>query len=140
MGALASAAQVATSPSGVGAARTATSCVRRAHGFAPVGEGVANGAFFAPTLLLCRNGSTARRARRRGVRAGQHADAVRRAVVDEALALAARGKGSLVGTLVTRDPRSRRRSVPRGGWHGRMLVSTRGGRPSRPATARRCRS
>ena len=48
-------------------------------GFAPQGDGVNEGAFFAPTLLLCRDAADARRgARRRSLRPGQHADAVRR--------------------------------------------------------------
>ena len=48
-------------------------------GFAPVGEGVANGAFFAPTLLLCRDAADAT-TRSHDVEAFgpvQHADAVR---------------------------------------------------------------
>ena len=44
----------------------------------PMGEGVAEGAFFAPTLLLAREPMTPRRARRGGLRPGEHADAVRR--------------------------------------------------------------
>jgi oxepin-CoA hydrolase / 3-oxo-5,6-dehydrosuberyl-CoA semialdehyde dehydrogenase len=43
--------------------------------------------------------------------------------LDEALVLAARGRGSLVGTLVTRDPAVTARVVPHAAtWHGRMLV------------------
>jgi len=84
-------------------------------GFAPVGEGVAQGAFFAPTLLLCR--------------APLASDAVHdieafgpvstllpydgAGGIDEALALAARGRGSLVGTLVTRTPSIAAQAVPR---------------------------
>jgi oxepin-CoA hydrolase/3-oxo-5,6-dehydrosuberyl-CoA semialdehyde dehydrogenase len=45
-------------------------------GFAPVGEGTANGAFFAPTLLLRATRWPTRGARRRGLRPGQHADAL----------------------------------------------------------------
>jgi len=94
-------------------------------GFAPVGEGVAQGAFFAPTLLLCR--------------APLASDAVHdieafgpvstllpydgAGGIDEALALAARGRGSLVGTLVTRTPSIAAQAVPRAAaWHGRLLV------------------
>ena len=52
---------------------------RRRDGFSPVGEGVADGAFFAPTLLLSRDPLEHDAvARGRGVRPGQHADAVRR--------------------------------------------------------------
>ncbi|MFN5167605.1 MAG: phenylacetic acid degradation bifunctional protein PaaZ [Pseudomonadota bacterium] len=94
-------------------------------GFAPVGEGVAQGAFFAPTLLLCR--------------APLASDAVHdieafgpvstllpydgAGGIDEALALAARGRGSLVGTLVTRTPSIAAQAVPRAAaWHGRLLL------------------
>jgi oxepin-CoA hydrolase/3-oxo-5,6-dehydrosuberyl-CoA semialdehyde dehydrogenase len=43
--------------------------------------------------------------------------------LDEALALAARGKGSLVATLVTHDPQVAARAIPRmAAWHGRLLV------------------
>lgn len=94
-------------------------------GFTPVGEGVAQGAFFAPTLLLCR--------------APLASDAVHdieafgpvstllpydgAGGIDEALALAARGRGSLVGTLVTRTPSIAAQAVPRAAaWHGRLLV------------------
>jgi oxepin-CoA hydrolase/3-oxo-5,6-dehydrosuberyl-CoA semialdehyde dehydrogenase len=94
-------------------------------GFAPVGEGVAGGAFFAPTLLLCRTPLLS--------------DAVHdveafgpvstllpydgAAGVDEALTLAARGRGSLVGTLVTKTPSIAAQAVPlAAAWHGRLLV------------------
>ena len=91
-------------------------------GFAPVGEGVAEGAFFAPTLLLCRD--------------PLHDDAVHDVEafgpvstlmpyddLDEALALAARGRGSLVGTLVTRDAATAARAIPvAAAHHGRLLV------------------
>lgn len=94
-------------------------------GFTPVGEGVAQGAFFAPTLLLCQ--------------APLASDAVHdieafgpvstllpydgAGGIDEALALAARGRGSLVGTLVTRTPSIAAQAVPRAAaWHGRLLV------------------
>ena len=74
-------------------------------GFEPRGEGVSEGAFFAPTLLQARD---------------PHADGGAHDIeafgpvstlmayddLDEALALAARGKGSLVCSLVARDPAS----------------------------------
>ncbi|MGV7209410.1 phenylacetic acid degradation bifunctional protein PaaZ [Oxalobacteraceae bacterium A2-2] len=91
-------------------------------GFRPLGEGGENGAFFAPTLLLCRD--------------GMHNDAVHDVEafgpvgtiisyedMDEALALAARGKGSLVSTLVTRDAATAAWAVPRAAAsHGRVLI------------------
>src|SRR5207237_10736611 len=43
--------------------------------------------------------------------------------LDEALTLAARGRGSLVGTLVTKDPTTAARVIPRiAALHGRLLV------------------
>ena len=91
-------------------------------GFAPKGEGVAEGAFFAPTLLLAKD--------------ALHEDSVHDIeafgpvstlmtyeTLEEAAALAAKGKGSLVGTLVTRDPATAARFVPMAAaMHGRILV------------------
>ncbi|MDQ6627881.1 MAG: phenylacetic acid degradation bifunctional protein PaaZ [Pseudomonadota bacterium] len=94
----------------------------RDQAFSPLGEGAANGAFFAPTLLLCRD--------------PMHNDAVHDVEAfgpvatlmpyddfDEALALAARGRGSLVATLVTREPKVAAKAIPQlAAWHGRLLV------------------
>ncbi|WP_462384057.1 phenylacetic acid degradation bifunctional protein PaaZ [Pseudomonas sp. Marseille-QA0892] len=92
------------------------------NGFAPRGEGVAEGAFFAPTLLRSRN---------------PHADGGAHDIeafgpvstlmayndLDEAVALAARGKGSLVASLVTRDAAVAGRVVPAlAALHGRVHV------------------
>ena len=91
-------------------------------GFAPQGQGVAEGAFFSPTLLVCHQPL-------------QH-DAVHDVEafgpvstlmpydgLEEALALAKRGKGSLVGTLVTKSPAVAAQAIPRlAAWHGRFLV------------------
>ena len=91
-------------------------------GFAPQGEGVAEGAFFAPTLLLCsqplRNGAV------HDIEAfGPVCTLMPCDSLDEALALSARGRGSLVGTLVTRSTASAAHAIP---WaaahHGRLLV------------------
>src|SRR5690606_38665372 len=79
--------------------------------FRPVGQKAANGAFFAPTLLRSRD---------------PHADGAAHEIeafgpvstlmayddIDEALALAARGKGSLVSTLATKDPKIAAHAVP----------------------------
>ena len=89
-------------------------------GFAPLGEGTGQGAFFSPTLLLCRD--------------AMNNDAVHDVEAfgpvstlmpyddfDEALALAARGRGSLVATLVTHDRAVAAMAVPRlAAWHGRI--------------------
>ncbi|KQW00781.1 phenylacetic acid degradation bifunctional protein PaaZ [Rhizobacter sp. Root1221] len=123
MGALASRAQQADVAERVARLCRHTELVHGARdGFAPVGDGTADGAFFAPTLLLSRD---------------PHADDAVHEVeafgpvstllpyddLDEALALAARGRGSLVGTLVTRDPATAARAVPMAAaLHGRLLV------------------
>ncbi|MEJ7807884.1 MAG: phenylacetic acid degradation bifunctional protein PaaZ, partial [Telluria sp.] len=91
-------------------------------GFSPVGEGVANGAFFSPTLLLCRNGMSNDAVH--DVEAfGPVSTMMGYADLDEALALAARGKGSLVSTLCTKDPMIAAQAVPViAASHGRVLV------------------
>jgi oxepin-CoA hydrolase / 3-oxo-5,6-dehydrosuberyl-CoA semialdehyde dehydrogenase len=91
-------------------------------GFAPVGQGVANGAFFSPTLLLCE--SPRSNAAVHDVEAfGPVSTLMPYGDLDEALALAARGRGSLVGTLVTKDPRIAAKVVSHAAaWHGRLLV------------------
>ncbi|MEO8059618.1 MAG: phenylacetic acid degradation bifunctional protein PaaZ [Burkholderiales bacterium] len=93
-----------------------------ANGFAPIGEGVANGAFFAPTLLLCRD--ALRNSAVHDVEAfGPVSTLMPYGDLDEALALAARGKGSLVGTLVTHDPKVAAKAIPvAAAWHGRLLI------------------
>ena len=90
-------------------------------GFAPLGEGVSEGAFFAPTLLLCRD---QRNAAVHEVEAfGPVSTIIRYQGIDEALALAARGKGSLVSTLVTKEPAIAAYAVPvAAASHGRVLV------------------
>jgi len=91
-------------------------------GFAPKGDGVAEGAFFSPTLLLARNpmGDDAVH----DIEAfGPVSTLMAYDGIDEALALAAKGKGSLVGTLVTKDPATAARFVPAAAaMHGRILV------------------
>jgi len=91
-------------------------------GFEPRGDGVANGAFFAPTLLLARDAH---------VEGGAHDIEAFGPVstlmtyddLDEALALAARGKGSLVASLITADRAVAAKAVPvAAAWHGRLLV------------------
>jgi oxepin-CoA hydrolase/3-oxo-5,6-dehydrosuberyl-CoA semialdehyde dehydrogenase len=91
-------------------------------GFAPVGDGVGDGAFFAPTLLLSRNPLEHDAAH--DVEAfGPVSTLMPYDGIDEALALAARGRGSLVGTLVTRDAAIAARAIPvAAAWHGRLLV------------------
>ena len=92
----------------------------RADGFAPVGEGAAAGAFFSPTLLLCRDGM-ANDAVHDVEAFGPVATLMPYGDFDEALALAARGRGSLVVSLVTHDPKVAAAAVPQlAAWHGRI--------------------
>ncbi len=91
-------------------------------GFEPRGEGVANGAFFAPTLLLARDAHAEGGAH--DIEAfGPVSTLMTYEDLDEALDLAARGKGSLVASLVTADRAVAARAVPvAAAWHGRLLV------------------
>ncbi|MEO6897648.1 MAG: phenylacetic acid degradation bifunctional protein PaaZ, partial [Caldimonas sp.] len=91
-------------------------------GFAPIGEGVAGGAFFAPTLVLCRDAMTNDAVH--DVEAfGPVSTLMPYRDLDEALALVARGRGSLVATLVTHDPKVAAKAIPQmAAWHGRLLV------------------
>jgi oxepin-CoA hydrolase/3-oxo-5,6-dehydrosuberyl-CoA semialdehyde dehydrogenase len=91
-------------------------------GFNPVGEGAAGGAFFAPTLLLCRNGMDNDAVH--DIEAfGPVSTMMTYRDIDEALALAARGKGSLVTTLVTKDPAIAAHAVPiAAASHGRVHI------------------
>jgi oxepin-CoA hydrolase/3-oxo-5,6-dehydrosuberyl-CoA semialdehyde dehydrogenase len=91
-------------------------------GFKPVGEGSESGAFFAPTLLLCRNAMSNNAVH--DVEAfGPVSTMMTYSGIDEAVALAARGKGSLVSTLCTKDPLIAARAVPGlAAYHGRVLI------------------
>ena len=87
-----------------------------------VGDKVAEGAFFAPTLLKSRDPHAEGGAH--DIEAfGPVSTLMGYGDIDEAVALAARGKGSLVSTLVTRDPRIAAKVVPAAAaWHGRVHV------------------
>ena len=91
-------------------------------GFAPLGEGVSDGAFFSPTLLLCRD-AFANEAVHNVEAFGPVSTLMPYDSMDEALALAAKGRGSLVGTLVTKTPAVAMQMIPiAAAHHGRMLV------------------
>ncbi|WP_295513901.1 phenylacetic acid degradation bifunctional protein PaaZ [uncultured Pseudomonas sp.] len=91
-------------------------------GFAPRGEGVQEGAFFAPTLLRSRDPHAPGGAH--DIEAfGPVSTLMSYDDLDEALALAARGQGSLVASLVTRDPQVAARLVPgMAALHGRLHI------------------
>jgi len=122
MGALASHAQQADVAERV--AQLAQGCellLSAADGFAPRGEGVGEGAFFAPTLLLAHNSATSEAHRLEAF--GPVTTLLPYDDFDEGLHLATLGRGSLVGTLCTRTPALAAHAVPSfAAWHGRMLV------------------
>ncbi|MGI8591828.1 MAG: phenylacetic acid degradation bifunctional protein PaaZ [Nakamurella sp.] len=85
-----------------------------------VGADADRGAFLSP-ILLCANGD---RAEPHEVEAfGPVSTLIGYETVDDAITLAIRGKGSLVGSLITHDPEVAKQVVlgiaP---WHGRLLV------------------
>ena len=127
MGALASHAQQADVAERVALLRQGAELVYGGgEGFTPVGEGTAGGAFFQPTLLIARDAFA-----RDGANAAVHDIEAFGPVstlmafegIDEALAMAARGKGSLVASLVTKEPATAARMVPvMAALHGRLHV------------------
>ena len=87
-----------------------------------VGEGTSNGAFCAPTLLACRKPMDVDSVH--NVDAfGPVSTVMAYEEFDEALALAARGQGSLVATLVTKDAAVAAKAIPAmAAWHGRLHI------------------
>jgi oxepin-CoA hydrolase/3-oxo-5,6-dehydrosuberyl-CoA semialdehyde dehydrogenase len=90
-------------------------------GFVAMGESASDGAFFAPTLLLAREPMS--HAAHDVEAFGPVSTLMPYDTLDEAIVLAARGRGSLVGTLVTKDSATAAQVVPQiAAWHGRLLV------------------
>ena len=123
MGALASHSQVADVAEKIARLREAADVVHDGGaGFAPLGEGVGEGAFLAPMLLRARDplGDDTVHA----VEAfGPVSTLMAYDDLDEALALAAKGQGSLVGTLVTQDPAVAAKVIPvAAALHGRLHI------------------
>ncbi len=89
---------------------------------APVGQDVENGAFIAPHLLVSRNPLEDGGAH--DIEAfGPVATLMPYKGIDEALAIAAKGKGSLVTTLTTRDPAIAAQMIPvLAAQHGRLQI------------------
>ncbi|MGB2883782.1 MAG: phenylacetic acid degradation bifunctional protein PaaZ, partial [Rhodoferax sp.] len=87
-----------------------------------VGEGTAQGAFCAPTLLACRKPMDVDSVHT--IEAfGPVSTVMAYDDLDEALALAARGQGSLVATLVTHDTAVAAQAIPvMAAWHGRLHI------------------
>jgi oxepin-CoA hydrolase/3-oxo-5,6-dehydrosuberyl-CoA semialdehyde dehydrogenase len=94
----------------------------RLEGFRAQGKGTERGAFYPPTLLACHD--PLRNEAVHEIEAfGPVSTLMGYADMDEALALAALGKGSLVTTLCTRDPGIAMQAVPRlAACHGRVLI------------------
>ena len=91
-------------------------------GFAPIGEGVGEGAFFAPTLLLCRD-AFSNPAVHELEAFGPVSTLMPYGDLDEALALAAKGRGSLVGSVITKSPAIAAEAVYHAGaFHGRLHI------------------
>ncbi|WP_437880668.1 phenylacetic acid degradation bifunctional protein PaaZ [Pseudomonas sp. LRF_L74] len=123
MGALASHAQQSDVAERVEALLASSELLLGARdGFSPRGDGVAEGAFFAPTLLRSRDPHAEGGAH--DIEAfGPVTTLMSYDDIDEAIALAARGKGSLVASLVTKDPHVAARVVPAAAaLHGRLHI------------------
>jgi len=123
MGPLASQAQLADVSERVATLLQGAELVYGARdGFAPLGEGVAEGAFIAPTLLLSRHPLTHDAVH--DIEAfGPVSTLMPYEGIDEAIALAARGRGSLVASLVTRSLQVAARVIPAmAAMHGRLLI------------------
>ena len=123
MGALASKSQQSDVAERVALLRQSTELVCGGDAnFNLVGEGVAHGSFFQPTLLLCHkpmsNDSV------HDIEAfGPVSTLMPYDSMEEAMALAKRGKGSLVGSLMTKSPAVAAQLVPRlAANHGRLHV------------------
>jgi len=87
-----------------------------------IGKGTAQGAFCAPTLLACRKPMEVDSVHT--VEAfGPVSTVMAYDDLDQALALAARGQGSLVATLVTHDAAVAAKAIPAmAAWHGRLHI------------------
>ncbi|MBT2786450.1 MULTISPECIES: phenylacetic acid degradation bifunctional protein PaaZ [unclassified Halomonas] len=90
--------------------------------FKPVGQGVEHGAFIAPHLLINHNPLNDGGAH--DIEAfGPVATLMPYRGIDEALAIAAKGKGSLVTTLTTKDPAIAAEMIPvLAAHHGRLQI------------------
>ena len=122
MGALASKSQQADVAERVATLRQGAEVVfGGGEGFAPVGEGVGEGAFFQPTLLLARDPHN--HAAHDVEAFGPVSTLMPYNGIDEAIALAAKGQGSLAGTLVTKDSATAAQAIAElASMHGRLQV------------------
>ena len=123
MGALASKSQQSDVAERVALLRQSAElvCGGDAH-FSLVGEGVAQDAFFQPTLLLCQQPMNTDSVH--DIEAfGPVSTLMPYDNMEEAMDLAKRGKGSLLGSLITKTPAGAAQVVPRlAANHGRLHV------------------
>jgi oxepin-CoA hydrolase/3-oxo-5,6-dehydrosuberyl-CoA semialdehyde dehydrogenase len=126
MGALASHAQLADVNARVAQLRHSAELVCGGEGAVPLGAGTEHGAFFAPTLLLCNDplhNQAVHSIEAFGPVSTLMAYDTDGGGIDEAIALAAKGQGSLVASLVTRDPRVAAHAIPQLAMlHGRLHI------------------
>lgn len=123
MGALASHAQLEDVTAKVALLQQHAQLVLGGAGAAnPQGDGVAEGAFYAPTVLVCNN--PLQTSVVHDVEAfGPVSTLMPYHDLDEALAIAKLGQGSLVGSLVTHDAAVAVKVVhAAAAWHGRILI------------------
>ena len=123
MGALASKSQQADVAERVALLRQSAELVYGGDAnFSLVGEGVAFGAFFQPTLLLCQKPMSTDSVH--DIEAfGPVSTLMPYDSMEEAMALAKRGKGSLVGSLITKSPDVAAQLVPLlAANHGRLHI------------------
>lgn len=123
MGALASHAQLEDVTTKVALLQAHAKLVLGGAGAAnPLGEGVAEGAFFAPTLMVCEKPLQTDVVH--DVEAfGPVSTLMPYNDLDEALAIAKMGQGSLVGSLITHDASVATKVVhAASAWHGRFLI------------------
>ncbi|MBB3190151.1 phenylacetic acid degradation bifunctional protein PaaZ [Halomonas cerina] len=123
MGALSSSDQLRDVNEAIDRLLETSECVFGKHGsFKPVGQGVENGAFIAPHLLI--NHHPLKDGGAHDLEAfGPVATLMPYNGIEEALTLAAKGKGSLVTTLTTRDPAIAAQMIPvLAAQHGRLQI------------------
>ena len=95
------------------------------EGFAPVGETAAKGAFVAPMLFHCANPDAATKVHETEA-FGPVSTVMPYRDLEHAIALANRGQGSLVASIITHDPDVARAAVlGAGAFHGRLYFNNR---------------
>lgn len=122
MGALSSSDQLHDVTEAIERLMDSSECVFGKENFKPVGQDVENGAFISPHLLV--NRTPLNEGGAHDIEAfGPVATLMPYNGIDEALAIAAKGKGSLVTTLTTKDPAIAAEMIPvLAAQHGRLQI------------------